>query len=217
MSVYGKYDMTGVKDGDPEPCPRVWDPKRQMYSDDWKQVLYDVEVQALNAQYEANEVRLGKHLPDPKTMMDIIEAGIEDPWYSVNAVAEILEQLYTTDKYKTLITIDNFNTWYQPSGYCSFRYDSNRHMSGFIPPHDLSLVRLFIRFDGHMMRNGVKICATSHHHQHNHIASWQDLGLFEGYQHRVENLSLNDFRNAMKYYHYTGFMTDHYADRKSVV
>jgi hypothetical protein len=29
MSVYGKIDISGVKDGDLEPCPRVWDPERQ--------------------------------------------------------------------------------------------------------------------------------------------------------------------------------------------
>jgi small subunit ribosomal protein S29 len=28
MTHYGKYDISGVKDGEPEPCPRVWDAKR---------------------------------------------------------------------------------------------------------------------------------------------------------------------------------------------
>jgi len=28
MSHYGKYDISGVKDSEPEPCPRVWDAKR---------------------------------------------------------------------------------------------------------------------------------------------------------------------------------------------
>ena len=35
--------------------------------------------------------------------------------------------------------------------------------------------------------------------------------MFEGCQNRVENLSLNDFRIAMKYYHDMGFMADHYS------
>lgn len=47
LSRYGKYDMTGVKDGDPEPCPRTWDPLRQCWSDDWKAYLYDVELKFL--------------------------------------------------------------------------------------------------------------------------------------------------------------------------
>ena len=27
-SIYGKMDVSGVKDGDPEPCPRTFDPLR---------------------------------------------------------------------------------------------------------------------------------------------------------------------------------------------
>lgn len=28
MSVYGKYDISGIRDGEGEPCPRIWDEKR---------------------------------------------------------------------------------------------------------------------------------------------------------------------------------------------
>lgn len=28
MSLYGKIDISGVKDGDPEPNPRLWDEER---------------------------------------------------------------------------------------------------------------------------------------------------------------------------------------------
>jgi len=28
LERYGLFDITGVKDGDGEPCPRVWDPIR---------------------------------------------------------------------------------------------------------------------------------------------------------------------------------------------
>jgi len=54
-----------------------------------------------------------------------------------------------------------------------------------------------MRFDGHFMRNGFKLFATSHRRQFNHICHPKELGLFEGYHHRVENLALNDFRNAI--------------------
>lgn len=36
MSRYGQMDITGFKDSDGEPCPRVWDDLRQCWSDDWK-------------------------------------------------------------------------------------------------------------------------------------------------------------------------------------
>ena len=44
MSLYGKFDLTGVKDGDPEPCPRKWDPVRRKWSDDWKLNLFESEL-----------------------------------------------------------------------------------------------------------------------------------------------------------------------------
>jgi len=47
MSVYGKIDISGVKDGEPEPCPKVWDTERQCWSDAWKEHLYDFEIKEL--------------------------------------------------------------------------------------------------------------------------------------------------------------------------
>lgn len=47
MSLYGKYDISGVKDGDPEPCPRVWDKERETWTDSWKEHLFDFEIKYL--------------------------------------------------------------------------------------------------------------------------------------------------------------------------
>lgn len=46
--------------------------------------------------------------------------------------------------------------------------------------------------------------ATSHYRQFNHIATPEELGFCsQGYAMEVENLTLNDFRHAMRYYGYT--------------
>jgi hypothetical protein len=47
LSVYGKIDISGVRDGDPEPCPKVWDEERQCWTDAWKEHLYDFEIKNL--------------------------------------------------------------------------------------------------------------------------------------------------------------------------
>ena len=52
MSVYGKIDISGVKVGEPEPCPKVWDAERQCWSDAWKEQLYDFEIKELQQKYE---------------------------------------------------------------------------------------------------------------------------------------------------------------------
>jgi len=99
MSIYGKYDLSGIKDNEPEPCPRVWDENRKTWSDDWKEKLFDVEVSGYKNRYENMQYRLSDRLADPTLLLDIIDYGIENPESSTNAVAELLEQLYQTDKY----------------------------------------------------------------------------------------------------------------------
>lgn len=118
------------------------------WSDDWKLNLFDSENANWKAKYDTLRTRLSDQLHDPKTLADICDFGIANPFLSTNCIAEILEQCYKSDKYKTMISVDNLNQWYQPSGFISFRYEHERNLEGFIPPHDLALVRLFIRFDG---------------------------------------------------------------------
>ena len=153
---------------------------------------------------------LGDVLTDPKTLLDIVDEGINNSEVAINALAEVLEQLRLTDKVHTMITMDDYNTFLRPSGFPSFRYMNSRKLRGMIPPHDIALARLLMRFDGHLSRNGVKMFATSHHDQYNHMATPKDLHFFDGYAQQVDNLSLNDFRNAINYFTYTGAIAAEY-------
>jgi small subunit ribosomal protein S29 len=109
MSRYGLYDVSGIRDGEPEPCPRVWDPLKKQYNDVWKEQLYELELAELGVQYEKLNYRISQRLSDPKKLIEIVDAGIADPNQSICALAEVLEQLYNTDKYQTLISMDGFN------------------------------------------------------------------------------------------------------------
>lgn len=91
MAHYGKMDITGVRDGDPEPCPRVWDERRQCWSDAWKEHLYDHEAKELNTIYEEMEYRLADKLPEPKKLIDIANYGLQNFDLATCAIAEILE------------------------------------------------------------------------------------------------------------------------------
>lgn len=55
--------------------------------------------------------------------------------------------------------------------------------------------------------------ATSHYRQFNHIASPAELGLTltKGYDLEVENLTLNDFRHALRYYGHVGTYGNDFA------
>ena len=108
--------------------------------------------------------------------------------------------------------MDGFNDWLKPSNYSSFRYENNKKIKGCIPPHDFALVRLFQKFDGHMIRNGFKLCATTHYRQFNHICTPDMINFPNGYHSRVGRLALNDFRNMIYYYNVTDWMTDFYKE-----
>lgn len=212
MSIYGKIDVSGMRDDAAEPCPKVWDEERQCWSDAWKEHLYDFEIKQLQQKYEEMNIRCAYTLPNPKKLMDIVDLGIANPDLATSCFGELLEQLYHSDKFHTLFAIDGFNDWLKPSNYLSFRYDSDRRMRGYIPPHDFALVRMLMKFDGHKIRNGFKLFATTHHRQYKHLCSPDMISFPEEYSARVNNLALNDFRNACIYYNLTEWMPDHFKE-----
>lgn len=144
MDRYGQFNMTGVRDGDPEPCPRTWDPLRQCWSDDWKEFLYEVELKFLENRYRELNYRLRDKCPSPKKMIDFIDVAIEDGNLATNAIAEILDQVYHQDDRHVLVLLDGYNSWLNPSSYNSFRYTNDPNLKGFIPPKDIALVRLLL-------------------------------------------------------------------------
>jgi len=144
--------------------------------------------------------------------MEIVELGINEPRLATSCLGEILQQLYHSDKHKVLIAIDGYNDWLKPTEYPSFRYDNDKGAKGWIPPHDMAAIRMLMKFDGHRIRNGFKLMATTHYRQFNHIAPPHMMNFFDGYTCQVENLCLNDFRNMLMYYTTTGWMTEHFSE-----
>ena len=159
LSRYGFMDQTGNHDQRGEACPRRFDERRKVWNDEWKKHISAVEQQSLDKHLvPLQKDRISHHVKEPKTLAEICEYAMANPRLSTCAVAEVLEQLYNQDQRKVLILCDQYSDWFRPSNLKSFRYPYNRY---FIPPEDIALVRLFHRFDGHLIRNGVKVCASS--------------------------------------------------------
>ena len=74
------------------------------------------------------------------------------------------------------------------------------------------LVRLFMKFDGHFMRQGVKFLATSHYRTFNHIMTPEMIDWYTGYSHQVENLKLNEFRNMLTYKNLTNWTPQYWRE-----
>lgn len=152
--------------------------------------------------------RCADKLQNPKKLIDIVNFGIANPDLSTSCFGELMEQLYNSNQFHVLFALDGFNDWLKPSNYLSFRYENNRNTRGYIPPHDFALVRLLMKFDGHQMRNGFKLMATTHMRQYKHLCTPEMINFPNGYHTKVENLALNDFRNMTTYYHVSEWMPD---------
>lgn len=160
------------------------------------------------------QTRCAHVLPDPKNLIDIVDLGLANPDLATSCFGELLEQLYHSDRFHTLLAIDGFNDWMKPSNYLSFRYDSDPRAKGKIPPQDFALIRMLMRMDGHMIRNGFKLMATTHHKQFKHLCTPEMISFPKGYEARVGNLALNDFRTMAYYYNLTEWMPDFFQEHQ---
>ena len=109
MNQYGLYDISGVRDDEPEPCPNEWDPVRKAWSDHWKEHLMDHEIAYYQKKYDAMSYRLSDKLSDPKKLVEIARMGVDNAELATNAFAELLNQCYNSDKFQTLVCVDGIN------------------------------------------------------------------------------------------------------------
>lgn len=200
QSLYGKFDQTGIHDEEPEPCPRTFDPRRRTWSDAWKEHLTEIELKQIAKDTPKMKERISDHLKEPKTLMDIANYGIENPDQSICAIAEIMHQLYNQDDANVLVAIDGYSDWFKNSEYTSFRYANSGY---YIPPHDIAIPRLFMRFDGHKIRNGFKICASTQENFYNHLFTPEMIGSPKCFNVEMQPLHLNETRNALRYFQIT--------------
>ena len=200
LDLYGKFDMTGISDDEPEPCPRIWDNQRKVWSDAWKQHLTDFELKEIAENTPKMMERISDHLKEPKTLSEIAEYGINNSDQAISAIAEILNQLYNQDQTNVLVAIDGYSDWFRPSMYKSFRYPSKRY---FIPPYDIALPRLLMKFDGHFIRNGFKLCTSTQESYFGHLFTPDLIDSPEGFNAEMKPLHLNEFRYAINYFRMT--------------
>ena len=92
---------------------------------------------------------------------------------------------------------DEINYLYRPSAYKSYRYANYNDHS--IPPYHISLCRAFVNFDGHKIKNGIKIGGSSNRRLNRHTFNAEKIMLPKGYEAEMNGLPLNDYRNFCTY------------------
>jgi len=151
--------------------------------------------------------RVSEKIPEPKNLLELINFALdENHIYGTNVLCEVVEQLYNTDATNVMVLVDEYNEFFKQSSYESFKYVNMRDADGTIAPWDLSLARLFMRFDGHRIRNGVKIMATSEYRHKFRTFSPEKINLEKRHVYEVERLEVDDFRSLIRYYMDTSWM-----------
>eukprot|EP01016_Furgasonia_blochmanni_P047849 TRINITY_DN7069_c0_g1_i3.p1 TRINITY_DN7069_c0_g1~~TRINITY_DN7069_c0_g1_i3.p1 ORF type:complete len:535 (-),score=119.21 TRINITY_DN7069_c0_g1_i3:242-1846(-) len=197
MSLYGHYNYSGVHKDDPDPNPKLWDPERQIWSNSWEKFVDEDERYQYAEKNREMSTFIAERLQNPKTLLDIVDFGIKEKNFSIGAVYELLEQLYNLESHCVLIAVDDFNWFYRPSSYPSFRYASQKGMESSVPPYHLSLCRAFMNFDGHKIRNGIKLASTSFKKLYRHDFDIDKINFARGYEIALNSMPLDDFRRYM--------------------
>lgn len=205
LEKYGKFNTAGVKDGEPDPVPVLWDEGRRVFTDSWK--IFDPDEEAFITKYSPNQLRrMSDFFLHPKSALDIINYGIENIDFATNAFAEVLSMLCEDKEVKTMILVDEYNEWFRLSEYLSYKY-ANRHKHR-IPPYTMALVRLLMSLDGHLSYNVFKVFGLSQSRYQRHKVDPAMLNLSYNFSTFVSNLKLNDVRYAVRFYNYIGLCYD---------
>jgi hypothetical protein len=212
LNQYGKSDFAGNRDGDYEAVPVYYDEERKTWSDSWKKFNLISEEEISAKDFGDHHMRIIDILPKPKTMLEIINKGIENKRFATCALSEIMYQIYRSESHKLMILVDEYNEFFRPSEYFSYRYANIKNGDYKIPPYDIALCRMFMNFDGHLMKNGVKVMASSVGKYHNHKFSPSMIHFPKKYDVEVENLRLNDFRNMCTYYMATKYTVSYISE-----
>ena len=195
LELYGKYNLAGVHDDEPEPVPVTYDPERKVWSNDWEQFITPNEKLFIAEERRQFNVRLKQRLPEPKTVLEIVEHGLKEEMFSINVIFEILEQVYNLESHKVLVVVDNYNYFFLPTCYPSFRYANNKGYESMVPAHHLALSRAFMKFDGHKIKNGVKLVAPSLRKLYKHSFTPSQINMGKGYTVKLNGLPFDDFKS----------------------
>ncbi|EGR31197.1 mitochondrial ribosomal protein s29, putative [Ichthyophthirius multifiliis] len=204
MKIYGKYGLSGQHDNECAAVKNIEYKDRKAKFEDHKKFygekekLHDIEM---NKQFN---VRISEKLKEPKNLLEIVDYGINNMFFSNNAIYEVLEQLRFQKQFCVLKVIDGYNFMFRKSIYPSFRYATDTQLRSTVPPYHLSVPRAFLNFDGHKFKNGFTLCASSVKQYHQHVFTPKSILFPTGYSHEMKGIPLNDFRNACYYYVQTG-------------
>jgi len=212
--TYGNIDFAGNDLNERDPNPILWDERHHVYTDSWKLHNMIPEDQINLRDHPDHKTILSEFLKEPRTVLDIVNYGIENERMSTNALGEVISYFKSSNNHKSIFLVDGYNEWFKPSMYDTYKYANYRHYENKIPPFDIAMCRMFMNFNGHMIKNGVKVVASTCHRFGNHEFTPEHINYPRNYSIKVDNLRLDDMRNALGYYMTNGIAVQIYSEQE---
>lgn len=198
---YGKCNIIGEYDGKISTMPSLWDPVREVFTDAWKVFnLFDDNLAFKNNPEYLK--RISDYIPNPKNLLEVVNFGLQNEKFAINAIAEVMINLKYNKETKVMTLVDDYNFFFRSTNYFSYKY-ANFYRSK-VPPFAMALVRLFMDFDGHLTYNGVKVCATSSSYYYRHNCEVKDFGFPEFQSTKLKNLGIQEIANLCDYFNDNG-------------
>ena len=157
MLTYGQYNSAGVNVNEPEPVPNFYIKERDVHFYDSDYFIDEDEQEVIDNYNTQFGITMKERLPEPKNCLEIIKIAQTNWRLAICAVAELMNQLYNQTTVNVLVLADDYNWLFRPTLHKSFRYSSILKLNDGIPPNHMSLLRLFLKFDGHKIRRGLKV------------------------------------------------------------
>lgn len=198
---YGKCNIIGEYDGKFPTMPSLWDPVREVFTDAWKVFNLHDENFAFKNNPEYMK-RISDYIPNPKNLLEVVNFGLTNDKFAINAIAEVMINLKYNKETKVMTLVDDYNFFFRSTNYFSYKY-ANYYRSK-VPPFAMALIRLFMDFDGHLTYNGVKVCATSSSFYYRHNCEVKDFGFPEFQSTRIKNLGIKEIANLCHYFNENG-------------
>ena len=153
-----------------------------------------------------------ERLPEPRTLWDIVDFGIQNEAFATQAVYELFQQLRVQTTFPLLVVADEVNETLPVSQYVSKRYDDTR-FNGYIPGYHLCMSRLFSRFDGEKYKRGVLLHSTSWRMRNRRNFRCELLGFKPNEIKIVKEFSPDEFANYVAHYHLQDIIFNFPKDR----
>lgn len=104
-------------------------------------------------------------------------------------MAELLDQIYEGD-HLVLEVVDDYSWFYRKTSYLNYKYFNDSQLFGSIPPYHIAHIRLFVNLDGHKIKRGLKIVASSIGDLYKHHFDIKKIMLPVGTIHSIQNMSI---------------------------